>query len=910
MANAEKEVLAALSQLDVPADLARLLRFSEATPLFHNANFIRVAVTLQSNNMLNSLPADINDFPFSRFAQSKFKSGKFGCISPPLDAPITTFPNQEDVQTAITLFKLVVRFMSDNSLTPSQDFLFGNYIIQFVLENPDLQIELLSQIVNQTWQNPHPGSAQRGWLLLANCLSSFRPPSEISKFLLKYVSDHAYNGFKAVCQRKLLHSLATLEQQNLERHFPPCLLEWISSKNCARMALPFAFPDGVMNVIEVDSCHTGEVLASQMLQMRGLNENSLGWTLSMCEGGNWCELPGHDLVLDLIGDCELPLYFPKRPSFFLLSSASGPKAHFFAHLPSSSAQLSRRRSSTSLQMNNDYEDLIPPPPSFSPSLPPNEQERAGGLDQFVDYLFDPLADLMGTESGSVCTLSSRMKGGGRMWRGPPPSQQPGNNPAGVPPVGPIVPSFMQPLSLPVATSTFPMAPIPMMDPTQLMAQQQAYINQQAYAMAQQMAAAALQQQQHQQPQPQFQQQQQPQPQYEQQQQAQQQQQLLQPKLDVQNTQSADETTAPTADHQREKPSSSKSETFEDHKNYFQKLSLTKPPISRPVGKTLMTPPPVTVEKALVRSDSHRENPDASAETKPPDIISPDDGGKAIEHDPDETHSLTKVAEPEEDDQVQEEATDHPTLPNPTHNIRNIIKIYNQHSEPKLEIPQPVRKPSDSRFDKKSDPRKEALSILKKGTTNGSSHNDNDSLNDPSLSTNSLSLQSSSDGSNTSSPTRPSPPPPFQGIEKYKHKKAISASLSQAMAKVAAALGATASPEVMENEPEMADEGGELQDTRSYFSDDERIKTELHPWHNDDFYSYDNVTWTLHIRKEIFYPKESFTHPLLLNLLVNQIVQDTFSENCIRITKDEKNCMRNLLEEHKVHSAMSITDEFS
>ena len=63
-------------------------------------------------------------------------------------------------------------------------------------------------------------------------------------FYVRYVSDHAYNGFKAVCQRKLLHSLATLEQQNLERHFPPCLLEWISSKNCARMALPFAFPDG------------------------------------------------------------------------------------------------------------------------------------------------------------------------------------------------------------------------------------------------------------------------------------------------------------------------------------------------------------------------------------------------------------------------------------------------------------------------------------------------------------------------------------------------------------------------------------------------------------------------------------------------------------------------------------------
>jgi len=60
--------------------------------------------------------------------------------------------------------------------------------------------------------------------------------------LNRYVSDHGYNGYKAVCQRKLLRS-SRIEWQ-LARNYPPCLLEWRANRKRVNMALQIYFADG------------------------------------------------------------------------------------------------------------------------------------------------------------------------------------------------------------------------------------------------------------------------------------------------------------------------------------------------------------------------------------------------------------------------------------------------------------------------------------------------------------------------------------------------------------------------------------------------------------------------------------------------------------------------------------------
>lgn len=44
-----------------------------------------------------------------------------------------------------------------------------------------------------------------------------------------------------------------------------------------------------------------------------------GWSVSIKDGGQWSELAGHDYVLDLISNVELPREFPKQKSYFITS---------------------------------------------------------------------------------------------------------------------------------------------------------------------------------------------------------------------------------------------------------------------------------------------------------------------------------------------------------------------------------------------------------------------------------------------------------------------------------------------------------------------------------------------------------------------------------------------------------------
>ena len=53
------------------------------------------------------------------------------------------------------------------------------------LTNEKLRDEILCQLCNQTWKNDNEANAERGWLLMSNCLSVFPPSDTLYKYLLK-----------------------------------------------------------------------------------------------------------------------------------------------------------------------------------------------------------------------------------------------------------------------------------------------------------------------------------------------------------------------------------------------------------------------------------------------------------------------------------------------------------------------------------------------------------------------------------------------------------------------------------------------------------------------------------------------------------------------------------------------------
>ncbi|NXU46607.1 MYO15 protein, partial [Drymodes brunneopygia] len=249
-----------------------------------------------------TLPLDINDYPMAKYVRGHFQEPAFGMLTAPLKAPLTRL-DEELCHEALSLFQLILRFMGDPGLGGPQETLFGNYIVQKGLSVPGLRDELLAQAANQVWRNTNVNNEERGWLLLATCLSAFPPSTAFDKYLLKFVSDYAFAGYKPVCQRKLMQAMARSQLgAAAARTFPPSLLEWTANRQQASMALDLHCFNGAGSVA---LARVGpRVAALTGTGGWGLAEGWRGWSVAMKAGAQWAELAGHDYVLDLVSDLE------------------------------------------------------------------------------------------------------------------------------------------------------------------------------------------------------------------------------------------------------------------------------------------------------------------------------------------------------------------------------------------------------------------------------------------------------------------------------------------------------------------------------------------------------------------------------------------------------------------------------
>ncbi|NXA74698.1 MYO15 protein, partial [Thryothorus ludovicianus] len=437
-----------VTHLEIPAELMGLLEAAAAAREVNAGCVVLVPPPALQPDPQLTLPLDINDYPMAKYVRGHFQEPAFGMLTAPLKAPLTRL-DEDLCHEALSLFQLILRFMGDPGLGGSQETLFGNYIVQKGLSVPGLRDELLAQAANQVWRNTNVNNEERGWLLLATCLSAFPPTAAFDKYLLKFVSDYAFAGYKPVCQRKLMHAMARSQLgAAAARTFPPSLLEWTANRRQASMALDLHCFNGDQFSCPIHSWSTGEDLAGDVLKLRGLAEGWRGWSVAMKAGAQWAELAGHDYVLDLVSDLELLRGFPRQKSCFLIAWDSSE---------------SHSRDSRPVLGHGFDLDEVPPPPavkaptlpsmeayhphgraSFPPSPVPQHCDKAlpclwflpcpltdgefgeprsqKGLDRYLDSLFDPVLSYGNGELEKPSILSQRLKGGGGVGGGTDPNQ--------------------------------------------------------------------------------------------------------------------------------------------------------------------------------------------------------------------------------------------------------------------------------------------------------------------------------------------------------------------------------------------------------------------------------------------------------------------------------------------------------
>ncbi|KAM8837739.1 unconventional myosin-XVB isoform 2-T2 [Spinachia spinachia] len=866
-----------VGRLEIPAELSARLRSRAGHQ--HASGVTEVAPPQIKAGHRLTLPLDVDRYPFSGYAKSILKDTWSQPQGYPLQRSLTPL-EPEDARTALDVYKLILRFTGESELSGWQQQMLGNYIVEKGQSRPALRDEILAQLAYHTWGRPEAQDSLRGWLLLACCLGAFTPSPTLNKPLLKYVSDNGPGEYRSLCQHKLLTSLQL--PAPAARVYPPTELEWTSNQRRGTMLLDVHTFNDEKLTTEVESWTTGEQLASWLLHFRGVSEAVHGWSVSLLTDEGWSDLAGSDFVMDLLAGAESEVLPPpgtpsSTNSDYLFSNQDD-------RIPA-----------------RDMDDFIPPaPPMQAPRLPPFEESRWGRdypqegrgrqMDAYVDDLFDQVLDQGPPDMERVAMLNRRMRGGGGigpMYGTGMPMSMP--NYAMGSAVNPSMPGYgMAPMMQTMPAMMMPQTPMPAMpvaDPLQMAASQQALINQQALVMAQQMTMQAMNLSQQQ----------------TQEQQRKQKKQEVKPHWGEEKQQRhkserrsvyrspSPVSTSPSPPPARNKAPAPKRtstykpprpepqteedlQSFGDKRQYFQKIGVSKAPHGRP------TPSEPQQERS---PPSPRQSPPPTA-TKPP--VKSVHTRPAIVEDPppatlttpnSSTSTLTK------------------NTAEPTSNIREIIKMYNSRPLQEPKPFEPVR-PPPRHFIKKNDPKEEALAKLKNISPVPQQKKqfvpppvqrklESPSTEGPRVISSNMKQKQRSLGdlfgtqrSQKPPPLPPSPPPVFQSIPDPPPM---------------------AAPSLSECAPHAVSRPA----TRP---DEDDIHSQLHRFSAGVYFSYSKMPGKLFLRKEVFYPKEMFDRPYILNLLCEQIMRDTYSDSCVRISREERRKMKDLLANFSVGMTIS------
>lgn len=279
---------------------------------------MKVVGTIAGPPIASEIPSDLDQFAFGKFSSVYCNGVPLHYRKDPISTPFLsrTASRDKDFQDALSLFKLILRWMGDSSMDANKDKVLADYIVNKGLSSRSLRDEILVQLCNQAC-GADEAQVTRVWQLMSHCLSCFQPGAGFSKYLMKFIKDNA-----PVNQRELLLKKLLRNNNQSTRLYPPSYLEWRAAKQ-SDVALGLTLPDGSLQTVAIDAWTTCEEAASLSLaSISGLGWTQ-GWTVVLDDAGTVTDTCGLDYILDLIGEKELCPAFPAVKNDLLRSKPRG-----------------------------------------------------------------------------------------------------------------------------------------------------------------------------------------------------------------------------------------------------------------------------------------------------------------------------------------------------------------------------------------------------------------------------------------------------------------------------------------------------------------------------------------------------------------------------------------------------------